>query len=140
MRALAQSRARIARVRQVQHLQAASEAASANGKVVQLEGNAARLATLRASLSPGTGANNGAALGAANELANRLDNARCGLDQAIVAARDLAALRVAARIDADVRREGAERLQTRAVAEMQALIEQRMAAAVRPARRTARDD
>ena len=140
MRALAQSRARIARVRQVQHLQAANVAASAAGKVVQLENNAERLTALRASLCPAAGAHSGAALRAAGELANRLDDARRGLDTAIVAARDTAALRVAERIDADVRREGAERLETRAVAALQDMIERRMAAAIRPNRKAARND
>lgn len=139
MRALAQSRARIARVRQVQHLQAANEAASATGKVIQLENNAARLANLRASLCPAAGPNSGAALGAASELASRLDDARRGLDHAIGVARDAAALRVAERIDADVRREGAERLETRAVAELQAMIEARMAASIRPVRKARAD-
>lgn len=132
MSALAKQRARIARVRRVQHLQAVGAAAVAEGRLVQLEGNAARLAAVRATLAQDVGATSGAALGNVGELAVRLDTVRAGLTGAIDSARDVVDLRTAARTASHIKREGAERLQVRAVAEMQALIEQRMTAAFRP--------
>lgn len=120
MKALAQRRARITRVREVQHLQAVNEAAIADNKVVQLEGNAARLAALRTSLTIMPGITSGAALGNASELGLRLDSVRDGLANAIGAARD-----------ADIARESAERLQNRAVADLQRMIEERMLAGIR---------
>ena len=119
MKALAERRARITRVREVQHLHAMGEAAAAEGKVVQLEGNAARLAALRMSL------------GNAGEMGLRLDTVRHGLSDAIGAAKAIATARANDRRDADIRRESAERLEHRAVAELQHLIEERMAANIR---------
>ena len=131
MKALAERRARITRVRQVQHLQAVSEAATAASKVDQLEGNAAKLAALRMSLSMAPGLTSGAALGNASELAARLDQVRSGLADAIGAARIAAAARAGERLQADIARESAQRLETRAVAELQQLIEDRMLANIR---------
>jgi hypothetical protein len=131
MKALAERRARITRVREVQHLQAVSEAATANGKVVQLEGNAAKLAALRMSLSLTPGITSGANLGNAGEMGLRLDTVRHGLTDAIGAAKAVALARVKDRTDADIRRESAERLETRAVAELQQMIEERMMANIR---------
>lgn len=131
MKALAERRARITRVRQVQHLQAVSEAVAAETKVVQLEGNAARLAELRNSLSTAAGLTSGAALGNAAELGGRLDHVRSGLTDAIGTARGIAAARAGDRLQADIARESAERLQNRAVADLQAMIEERMLANIR---------
>src|SRR4051812_41259736 len=132
MKALAQRRARIARVREVQHLQAVSEAASAANKVDQLEGNAAKLAALRMSLSMAPGVTSGAALGNAGELALRLDHVRHGLADAIAGARNVAAARAGERLEADIARESTQRLEHRAVAELQRMIEERMLASIRP--------
>ena len=131
MKAIAERRARITRVRQVQHLQAVGEAASAEKKVVQLEGNAAKLAALRMSLSMAPGLTSGAALGNASELALRLDQVRSGLADALGAARIAAAARAGERLQADIARESAERLENRAVAELQSMIEERMLANIR---------
>jgi len=131
MRALAERRARITRVREVQHLHAIGEAAAAEGKVVQLEGNAARLAALRMSLSLSPGLTNGASLGNAGEMGLRLDTVRHGLADAIGAAKAVATARVNDRRDADIQRESAERLETRAVAELKRMIEERMTANIR---------
>lgn len=131
MKALAERRARITRVRQVQHLQAVSEAASAENKVVQLEGNAAKLAALRGSLSVAPGITSGASLSNVNELAQRLDQVRSGLADAIGAARIAAAARANERMQADIARESAQRLEHRAVADLQNMIEQRMLANIR---------
>jgi len=131
MKALAERRARITRVREVQHLHAMGEAAAAEGKVVQLEGNAARLAALRMSLTLAPGLTTGASLGNAGEMGLRLDTVRHGLSDAIGAAKAIATARANDRRDADIRRESAERLETRAVAELQQMIEERMMANVR---------
>lgn len=128
MKALADRRARITRVREVQHLHAVGEAAAAEGKVVQLEGNAAKLAALRMSLSLAPGITSGASLGNSGEMGLRLDTVRHGLTDAIGAAKAIATARVKDRTDADIRRESAERLETRAVAELQQMIEERMMA------------
>jgi len=131
MKALAERRARITRVREVQHLHAIGEAAAAEGKVVQLEGNAAKLAALRMSLTLAPGITTGAGLGNAGEMGLRLDTVRHGLTDAIGAAKAVATARVKDRRDADIRRESAERLETRAVAELQQMIEERMMANIR---------
>jgi len=141
MKALADRRARITRVREVQHLHAVSEAAAAEGKVVQLEGNAARLAALRMSLTLAPGMTSGASLGNAGEMGLRLDTVRHGLSDAIGAAKAVALARINDRRDADIRRESAERLENRAVAELQRMIEERMAANIRHrTRKDMRDD
>lgn len=131
MKALAERRARITRVREVQHLHAVGEAATAEGKVTQLENNAARLVALRMSLSMAPGITSGAALGNAGEMGLRLDTVRHGLSDAIGAAKAVALARINDRRDADIRRESAERLENRAVAELQRMIEERMAASFR---------
>lgn len=132
MTALADRRARISRVRRVQHLQAAGAVAAAEERVVSLQANADRLAAMRESLVADAGSTSGATLGSIGELSMRLEAARDGLARAIGQARDVVALRVTERTDAHIARESAERLQVRAVAEMQREIEQRMAASIRP--------
>lgn len=135
MTALAARRARITRVRKVQHLQAVGAAAQAEGKLVQLEGNDARLQSLRESLTGETGLTSGAQLSHARELAMRLDDVRHGLQKTIVSAREAAELRSVERMGAHIARESAERLQTRAVADMHKMIEERMLASFRPRRK-----
>lgn len=135
MKTVADRRARITRVRRVQHLQAVGAAAAAEGKLVQLEGNAERLQSLRASLSGEAGVTSGAALSNANELATRLDDVRHGLSKAIGSAREAVELRKQERIGTNIALESAERLQVRAVAAMHKMIEERMAASFRPRRK-----
>lgn len=132
MKALVAKRARITRVRGVQHMLAASAAASAEAQVETLENNAAKLASLRDSLTIPEGATTGAVLQNRGELANRLDNARHGLNKAIVSARTAAEQKVAERLEARQRQESAAKLDTRAVQALQAWTEARMAAAYRP--------
>ena len=124
-------RARVARVRRVQHLQAVGNAAEAEGRLVHLETSDSRLAGLRNSLVSET-QTTGATLGSLGELSARLDEARVGLGRQIVSANQAVELRQAERLTANIAREGAERLQQRAVAEMHKMIEQRMAASFRP--------
>lgn len=140
MKATAEQRSRIARVRRVQHLQAVGAVSVAEGRLDQLEASAARLATLRASLAAGMGATNGASLSHAGELAQRLDNARASLTPQINSAREAVALRTAERLGAHIARESADRLQTRAVAEMHRIIEERMAGEFRPRTKAESDD
>ncbi len=114
-------RARIARVRRLQHGLAATSAAAAVGQLRNLEINRERLARMRVDLAPGEGATNGASLSSAGELAMRLDAARLGLSGSIEAARDIAATREAARLQARREQESAEKLEqaaTRAAADM----------------------
>lgn len=131
MSSIAQRRARVARVRRVQHLQAVGNAAEAEGRLVQLETSDLRLAGLRNSLVAEQ-KTNGAILGSLGELSARLDDARVGLGRQIVSANEAVELRQAERLGAHIAREGAERLQQRAVAEMHKMIEERMAASFRP--------
>jgi hypothetical protein len=71
-------RARIARVRRLQHNMAASSAAAAAGQLRSLEVSRERLAQMRGELNPNEGTTSGAWLSAASELATRLDMARQG--------------------------------------------------------------
>jgi hypothetical protein len=132
MRALVKKRARITRVRAAQHLLAASVAASAEAQVASLETNAAKLASLRDSLTLPTGPSTGAVLQNRGTLAQRLDNARHGLDSAIASAKATAERKVSERLEARQRQESAAKLDARAVRALQEWTEARMAAAFRP--------
>ena len=132
MKDLVRKRARITRVRSAQHLLAASAAASAEQQVMNLENNAAKLASLRDSLTVSSGATTGAVLQNRGELAQRLDKARDGLATAIVSARAAAEQKVAERLEARQRQESAAKLDARAVQAMADWTEARMNAAFRP--------
>ncbi len=110
----AAKRARIARVRRVQHSLAAASAAHAENHAAMLETSADRLAQLRFSLSVGKGISSGAAIANLGELAMRLDDARHGLNDAIASARANADLQAEARLAARRRQESANKLETRA--------------------------
>jgi hypothetical protein len=107
-------RARIARVRRLQHNMAASSAAAAAGQLRSLEVSRERLAQMRGELNPAEGTTSGAWLSAASELATRLDTARLGLSGSIDAARAVAAAREQARLHARKSQEGAEKLEAAA--------------------------
>lgn len=132
MKDLVRKRARITRVRSAQHLLAASAAASAEAQVLHLENNAAKLASLRDSLTVESGTTTGAVLQNRGELAQRLDKARDGLATAIVSARAAAEQKVAERLEARQRQESAAKLDARAVQAMADWTEARMTAAFRP--------
>lgn len=125
-------RARITRVRDIQHRLAMSAAASAEAHVVALETNAAKLAAMRDSLALTEGPTTGAVLQNRGELAQRLDAARHGLSDAIVSARASAEQKIAERLEARQRQESAARLDARAVQALSAWTEARIAAAFRP--------
>lgn len=132
MKALVAKRARITRVRDVQHRLAMSAAASAEAHVANLESNAAKLASMRDSLTMPAGPTTGAALQNRGELAHRLDTARYGLSDAIVSARAAAEQKIAERLEARQRQESAAKLDARAVQALAAWTEGRMAASFRP--------
>ena len=131
-------KARITRVRSAQHLLAATAAATADQQVVLLETNAAKLASLRDSLSLSEGVTNGAALQNRAELAQRLDKARDHIGNAIISARQMAETRAAERLEARQKQESAAKLDARAAISYAAWVEARAAAAFRP--RTQRTD
>lgn len=132
MKALVKKRARITRVRAAQHLLAVSVAASAEAQVLSLESNAAKLASLRDSLTLPTGPSSGAVLQNRGALAQRLDHARHGLNDAILSAKATAEQKVAERLEARQRQESAAKLDARAVQALQSWTEARMNAAFRP--------
>ncbi len=107
-------RARIARVRRIQHDLASLAAAKAAGHVQLLEMNQQRLALIGKGLATGPGLTSGAAMAGRGELAMRLEAARDGLGRTIVGARQAAALREQARIGARREQESADKLEQRA--------------------------
>ena len=111
MTAAVKQRARIARVRRLQHGIAASSAAEAAGQLRNLQYSNDRLAQMRSELEAAQGETSGASLASAGELAMRLDQARLGLATSIDAARSAALAREQARIAARREQESAERLE-----------------------------
>lgn len=107
-------RARIARVRRIQHDLAALAAAKASGHVQLLENNQHKLKLMREGLSAAPGVTSGAELSSRGELAMRLEAARDGLGKTIVGARAAASLREKARIGARRDQESAEKLERKA--------------------------
>ncbi len=110
MKQLLKRRARLVRVRNVQHLQASAAAAQAETRVATLESNAARLVSLRGSLTPEPGPVFASALSNAGELSMRLEAARHGMNDAIVSAKASAERLSGLRLEARVRQESAEKL------------------------------
>lgn len=126
MSAALKQRARIARVRRLQHGIAASHAAEATGQLRSLEHSSERIARMRSELNASEGATSGAWLSASGELAMRLDSARLGLAANIDAARRQAAAREQARLHARREQESADRLSQAAAREASQAAEQRM--------------
>ena len=118
-------RARIVRVRKIQHDLAASAAAEAAGQVQLIETNRQRLAQMRNELRAGEGLTSGAELARIGELAMRLDAARQGLGRTLDSARTMAAARDDARRAARRDQESAEKLQQAAVSAAERLAERR---------------
>jgi len=129
-------RARIARVRRIQHDRAALAAARAAGHVRQLESNDERLGQMRRNLGVEPGLTTGAVLAGRGELAMRLEAAREGLGRSINGARVAAALREQARLGARRDQESAEKLQDRAATAAAREEDRRAAARFRPRLRT----
>lgn len=129
MKAAVQRRERISRARQVQHLQAAAEAAQAQGLVAHLSAQSSQIAQLSASMTtvPG-GASRAVTLANAGELAARLRDAHVQLTRALTDAEAKAAERSAERVEARIREESARQLVDRARAALEDVYERRMAA------------
>lgn len=125
-------RARIARVRRIQHDLASLASAKAAGHVQLLESNHQRLAQVGRGLSSGPGLTSGASLAGRGELAMRLEAARDGLGRTIAGARQAAALREQARIGARREQESADKLEQRAVRAAARAAERRSGAIGRP--------
>jgi hypothetical protein len=125
-------RARIARVRRIQHDLAALAAAKASGHVQMLETNHQRLGQMRNGLSAEPGISSGATLAARGELAMRLEAAREGLGQTISGARAAARMREQARIGARRDQESAEKLEQKAASAATRAEDRRSAALFRP--------
>jgi hypothetical protein len=110
MKAVVKRRERLVRVRKVQHLQATAVAAQAEARAETLEQNAARLVSLRGSLTAMPGTTFAGALSNAGELSMRLDAARHGMNGALADARVTADRLGTLRLEARIRQESAEKL------------------------------
>lgn len=126
MNGLVRQRARLARVRRIQHGLAASHAAAAADRVQFLEMNRDRLRRMRSELQPIEGPTDGGAMARMGELAMRLDSARHGLAVTIESARNAAEAREAERRSARRDQESAERLEQAAVRAAEELAERRL--------------
>ena len=126
MNGLVRQRARLARVRRIQHGLAATVAARAAGRVQMLETSRERLLQMRSELRPVEGATTGAAMARMGELAMRLDAARNSLGPTIDSARSAAAAREADRRAARRDQESAEKLEAAALRVAEEAAEQRL--------------
>jgi hypothetical protein len=126
MNGLVRQRARLARVRRIQHGLAASVAAQAAGRVQMLETSRERLRQMRNELQTAEGHTTGAAMARMGELAMRLDSARYDLGPTIDSARSAAAAREAERLAARRDQESAEKLEAAALRAAEELAEQRL--------------
>ena len=125
-------RARIARVRRIQHDLAALAAVKAAGHVEMLQTNHHRLRLMREGLAPEPGLTSGGALSSRGELAMRLEAARDGLGNTINGARAAASFRERARIGARRDQESADKLQQKAVSAAARSEDRRNSALFRP--------
>src|SRR3546814_14547138 len=114
MTANLRQRARIVRVRRVQHDLAAAAAARASAELKALEHSEERLKQLRQGLGADQGEVFGGALASLGELAMRLDKAREGLGRTINGARVQVAAREGVRLAARRAQECAEKLEATA--------------------------
>ena len=126
MNGLVRQRARLARVRRIQHGLAATVAAQAAGRVQMLETSRERLLQMRSELRPTEGPTTGAAMARMGELAMRLDSARYNLGPTIDSARSAAAARETERRAARRDQESAEKLEAAALRVAEEAAEQRL--------------
>lgn len=115
MSGLAQRRARVLRIRQLEHRVASAKLATAEAAVANLDRISGRLSALRASLKPATDRTDGITLKAMSEMAIRLEKAQGDLAAPMDAAAHKRALSQAERAYAKTREDGAEKLHGRAV-------------------------
>lgn len=104
------SRARIVRVRTIQHRLAQRAAASAHAEVARIEAGCSRLDDLSAAVAPVCGPTDGAALASRAEIVARLTEAATDLTTKAVHRRAVAVLLDDERRAADVRQSGAEQM------------------------------
>lgn len=141
MKVAVQRRERISRARQVQHLQAAAQAAQADGLVAHLTAQSSQIATLSASMTPAPGiAARAVTLSNAGELAMRLRDAHVQLSRALTDAQAKAAERSAERVEARIREESARQLVDRARTALEDIYDRRMAALATRRRTTERGE
>lgn len=127
MKSLSQRRARVVRMRAIEHKVAVARLARATREASSLDAVAQRISALRNSLGTSQGQTNGQLLAAMAEMATRLDRAGKELEQPI-AAIEAARIRIdAERVKARIKEEGAAKLHSKA-------------AATDAAEKTARDD
>lgn len=117
MTALAQRRARILRVRAIEHRVAAARLAQADAAVANLDRISGRLATLRRSLTTTSGRTSGLALNAMAEMSHRLEIATVSLVTPTSDAERARARVSGERLKARQREESAGRLHERAFRE-----------------------
>lgn len=129
---LVNQRARIGRIRRIQHGLAAFAAARASDHVQMLEANEAKLKQMRMGLGAATGETSGATLASRGELAMRLESARDGLQGTIAGARAAALLREEARLDARREQESAEKLERMAASAAARAEDRKVGARFRP--------
>ena len=122
-------RARITRVRTMQHTLAAAAAAQAQQHLRQLENSDAQLAALREALLLPRGIQSGATVARIADLADRLLAARALVGTSITGARHTAISLEQARVERHIAQAGAEKLQDRAQRQV------RQAQAARPTAR-----
>ncbi|MET0371399.1 MAG: hypothetical protein ABW039_08495 [Sphingobium sp.] len=114
MTGLVKKRARLLRVRHVQHLLAVAETSAARDEAAHIENNAGRIRAMRGELFAISGVTDGSTLSSQRELAARLEQAGRQLDGALYDANRRIALKEQAAIAADREREIAERLKDKA--------------------------
>lgn len=128
MSRLVKKRARLLKVRHVQHMLAVAETSKARDEAAHIANNAGRLAEMRGELFGQRGATDGATLSAQRELAARLEQAGRQLDGALYDANRRIEQKQALAIAADREREIAERLRDKARRAADERIEARIAA------------
>lgn len=128
MKGLVTRRARVLRVRHVQHSMAAAETARARDEVDGIARNAERLHRVRGDLFTARGAATGASFAAMQELAGRLEQAGRQLDGALYDARRKVEAKEGLSLMANRNREIAVKLKDRAHADLEEWRENKLAA------------
>jgi hypothetical protein len=107
-------RARLLRLRAIEHRIARAKLARADATLANLARIVGRIASLKSGLGAGEGSTNGMALKAMAEMSIRLDAARCGMTAPIDEAQSRRAEFNALRITAQQKEDSAEKLHSKA--------------------------
>lgn len=134
MTSVVERRARIVRVRQMEHRAARAKLATAEAALANLDRIAGRLSGLRASLKPDAERTTGLALKSMAEMALRLEAAQCDLAAPMEGAQHNRIRSIAERAAAKTREEGAEKLREQAL-RLETYEQSRRADANRPFRK-----